>query len=300
MLARWCKRLLEFSFTELPEWSWITVRCAVADWTGPADAYVTGSWSALDCEVAEPVLELVSLCNTSTAITRLDCKHQALLSAPLSAVLKFISAAAEWYLSGQKSGCLRELCSALLDLRGQASSLFLARLWVLEEMGLWRGGARSASGEGSSSEPDQTEPEFIWEVERAAEGGAFAIPTKWQRTKVFSRSRHLGKHTGSSSTACVTFLHPVSALQPTFSSDLQASSYLKGLCPSHFHLHPPPFVLIAEVQLVCPLMSLWITAMCLPVFAHLLPPCIISLKTQDKNMFGPGPSRQWLSLWFTI
>lgn len=146
MLARWCKRLLEFSFTELPEWSWITVRCAVADWTGPADAYVTGSWSALDCEVAEPVLELVSLCNTSTAITRLDCKHQALLSAPLSAVLKFISAAAEWYLSGQKSGCLRELCSALLDLRGQASSLFLARLWVLEEMGLWRGGGEVCLG----------------------------------------------------------------------------------------------------------------------------------------------------------
>ena len=39
----------------------------------------------------------------------------------------------------RESQCLLELCSAPVDLRGQASNLFIALLWVSEEMGLWLG-----------------------------------------------------------------------------------------------------------------------------------------------------------------
>ena len=56
---------------------------------------------------------------------------------------------------GRQSQCLLELCSALVDLRGQDSNLFIALLWVSEEMGLWLGARPEfASGEDSSSQPD--------------------------------------------------------------------------------------------------------------------------------------------------
>lgn len=64
-----------------------------------------------------------------------------------------ISTAVEWCVMRRWAHCLLELCSALVDLRGQASNLFIAVLWVSEEMGMWRG-ARLASGEDSSSQPD--------------------------------------------------------------------------------------------------------------------------------------------------
>lgn len=54
----------------------------------------------------------------------------------------------------QWAPCLLELYSALVDLRGQASNLFIALLWVLEEMGMWWGARLT---QGRILPPTQTE-----------------------------------------------------------------------------------------------------------------------------------------------
>lgn len=55
----------------------------------------------------------------------------------------------------RSSQCLPELCSAPVDSTGQASNLFIARLWVSEEMGLWPGERLVfVLGEDAFSEPD--------------------------------------------------------------------------------------------------------------------------------------------------
>lgn len=101
-------------------------------------------------------VERRSLCAIPyTALKSPRCSNS--LSAPLLTTVEYfksdlIATAVEWCVMRRWAQCLLKLCSALVDLRGQASNLFIAVLWVSEEMGMW--GARLASGEDSFSQPD--------------------------------------------------------------------------------------------------------------------------------------------------
>lgn len=164
---------------------------------------------------------------------------------------------------------------------------------MLEEMGLWLG-ARLASGEDSSSQPDWA---HLGGPADSGGGSGFVIRPKWRWPKAFSRSHRFGKHTGSSLIACVTFLHPIAVSQPSSvcSQIFSPVPSCESSAPFDLQLTPSsPFALTVAVQLVllCHLESY-------PRVYHLilcflfLRPVLFPFQTKDKPVNTHQFTKPW-------